>query len=355
MCLYPTLMKNKKYIKNNKNGGIIPPVNDPRVLWVPVACGNCMECRKAKKREWQIRLTEDIKHNTNGKFITLTFSDESIKKIIYENEELQNLSGYPLDNAIATRAVRLFSERWRKQYKKAPRHWLVTELGHENTENIHLHGILWTNIDYGKIASIWQYGYIWPKPREYNKTYVNPKTVNYTIKYVHKQDIDHPNYKSKILCSKGIGSDYTKTLNFENHKYKGENTNEGYKLPNGSTSSMPIYYRNKAFTDDEREKLWLHKLDKNEIWICGEKVAADDAKTEYELRQWYRRINKELGYGTNEKDYDQLNYENERRNLLNAKRVERATKKNQINDYTKIPGHENTEYHEGWKPISIQF
>ena len=32
MCLYPKLIKNRKYIANKKNGGNIPPVSDLRVL-----------------------------------------------------------------------------------------------------------------------------------------------------------------------------------------------------------------------------------------------------------------------------------------------------------------------------------
>ena len=81
MCLYPQLIKNPKYKENKKNGGRIPPVLDKRVLWVPIGCGQCMECRGQKKREWQVRLQEDIKKHTNGKFITLTFSNESIAKL----------------------------------------------------------------------------------------------------------------------------------------------------------------------------------------------------------------------------------------------------------------------------------
>ena len=30
MCLYPKLIKNKKYTKNKKNGGVIPAVSDIR-------------------------------------------------------------------------------------------------------------------------------------------------------------------------------------------------------------------------------------------------------------------------------------------------------------------------------------
>ena len=160
MCLYPKLIQNRKYVANKKNGGVIPAVFDSRVLAVPVGCGRCMECMKKKSREWQARMLEDIKHNKNGIMVTLTFSDESIKNLKEDIENWQDEdykeSGYELDNAIAKLAVRRFNERWRKKHKKALRHWLVTELGHKNTENIHLHGIVWTDKDKKKIEKYWK-------------------------------------------------------------------------------------------------------------------------------------------------------------------------------------------------------
>ena len=48
MCLYPKLIKNKKYMSNKKNGGVIPAVSDERTLFVPVGCGKCIECLKQK-------------------------------------------------------------------------------------------------------------------------------------------------------------------------------------------------------------------------------------------------------------------------------------------------------------------
>ena len=210
MCLYPTLIKNPKYKANRKNGGNIPPVTDERVKYVPIGCQECIECRKQKAREWQTRMLEDLKDHTNGKFITLTFSNEELQELVKENKELQNLSGYILDNAIAVRAVRLFLERWRKEYKKSLRHWFVTELGHKGTENIHLHGIVWTNKTMDEIRAKWKYGYMWPRPGSKEKNYVNAKTVNYIIKYVTKVDEDHRYYKSQIMTSPGIGGNYTK-------------------------------------------------------------------------------------------------------------------------------------------------
>ena len=135
MCLYPRLIKNRKYVSNKKNNGIVPQAKDQRALWVPVGCGNCMECKKQKAREWQVRLHEEIRERKNGKFVTLSFSEQSLLEL---KNTIKGLSGYNLDNEIATKAIRRFLERWRKKYKKSVRHWLVTELGQTNTERIHI-------------------------------------------------------------------------------------------------------------------------------------------------------------------------------------------------------------------------
>ena len=48
MCLYPKMIKNPTYLPNKKNNNNPPEITDERVKWVPVGCGNCMECRKQK-------------------------------------------------------------------------------------------------------------------------------------------------------------------------------------------------------------------------------------------------------------------------------------------------------------------
>ena len=154
MCLYPKLIKNPKYRPNKKNNYNPPICEDDRVLYVPVGCGNCIECRNQKKREWQTRMNEEIKHDNTGQFITLTFNNEELQRLTEE-------TGIQESNAVATLAVRRFLERWRKKYKKSVKHWLVTELGHNGTERIHLHGILFTKENKETIENIWKYGKIW--------------------------------------------------------------------------------------------------------------------------------------------------------------------------------------------------
>lgn len=326
MCLYPTLIRNRKYTKTKKNGGNIPPIIDQRVKYVPIGCQRCIECVKQKARGWQLRLLEDIKTNTNGKFITLTFSNESILKLTEEND-FGEAEAYELDNALATRAIRLFLERWRKRFKKSVRHFFITELGHEGTENIHLHGILWTNETFDTIKQIWQYGYIWPKKDQYKQNYVSERTVNYIIKYITKRDSDHPNYTPKVLTSPGIGNQYTNGYAYLKNKFNGTDTIETYRTSTGHQIAIPIYWRNKIYTEQEREQLWLQRLDRNERWICGEMIPADDDKQIYGLLQWYRRKNKRLGYGSDEKNWQQEKYERERRRLLQATRIKNAREK----------------------------
>jgi hypothetical protein len=299
---------------NKKNGGVIPPVNDLRVLLVPVGCGKCIECRKQKARNWQVRLQEDLRKNKNGKFVTLTFNEIELQKL---DNEIKGLSGYDRDNEICRIAVRRYTERWRKKYKTTLRHWLVTELGSQSTERVHMHGIVWTQ-NKEDIQKIWKYGKVWIGK------YVSEKTINYIVKYVNKIDKAHKEYNSKIFTSKGIGKHYMDRQDKQRNAYKEEETIETYRTRKGIELGLPIYYRNKIYTEDEREKLWLEKLDKQERWVCGVKVDVSKGDQEYyKVLAEKRKMSKRLGYGDNSKNWEQKKYEADKRNL---KRLERVKK-----------------------------
>lgn len=347
MCLYPRLINNPKYKANKKNGGYIPPINDPRVLYVPYGCGNCIQCRKQKQREWMVRLLEDIKTNNNGKFITLTFSNESIQELtkianewtIYKKKYKwptvkqhtnkyyklpKPKHGYILDNEIATIAVHRLRERWRKKYKTSLRHWFVTELGHNGTENIHLHGIIWHNEPIEIIDKYWKYGFTHKgnyniKTGKYHN-YVNSGTIGYITKYVSKTDLLHQKYKPIILTSPGVGNNYTNTNQSNANKYKDENTNDLYKTSTGHKMTMPTYYKNKIYTDEEKEKLWLQKLDKDTRYVMGTKCKTEEEY--YKLLEVAREKSKALGYGSAAKDYNREEYEHRTRIIKQQKRIE---------------------------------
>lgn len=340
MCLYPKMMLNRKYLPNKKNGGHVPAVKDNRTLYVPVACTKCIECKRAKARDWRVRLLEDIKTHKNGHMVTLTFSNDSISELTNEiqmkildktlslskmtknktrNKEIDKLrskiNGYELDNEIATLAIRRFTERWRKQYKKTIRHWLVTELGHEGTQNIHMHGLVWTNEPFKEVEKHWKYGWIW------KGDWVNEATINYTVKYIHKQDLDHLYYNPKVLTSNGVGNNYTTTGNYKRNEFNAENTRETYKTRNGHEMTLPIYWRNKIYTEEQREQLWIQKLNKQKRYVLGEEIdISQNLEAYWKALEYYRKINKQLGYNDDKHNWKREEYEQQLRAINQQKR-----------------------------------
>lgn len=300
MCLYPRAIKNPKYRINKKNGGILPEMKDQRVQYVPVGCGNCIECRKQKANAWKIRLIEEIKDKKYKYFVTLTFSEENLNKIA--NKVNSNDS-----EIIATYAVRHFLERWRKKHKKSLKHWLITELGHKNTERLHLHGILITDseLSKSKLLYFWKYG------RVDNGVYCNSKSIGYITKYVTKIDIKHKGFIGKIFCSPGIGKNYITEEQRKAHQYEPNNTNELYCSESGQKYALPIYYRNKFFNEEEREDLWLERIKREERWVRGIHIDVSNKEGErryFEVLKQAQEDNKKMGYGDNSKEWKKRPY-----------------------------------------------
>ena len=92
--------------------------------------------------------------------------------------------------------------------------------------------------------------------------------------------------------------------------------------------ALPIYWRNKAFTEEEREKLWLYQLDKGKRYVMGEEidVTTDEGMNDYwQTLKYYQNKNTVLGFGNNEIDWNRRKYESELREL---KKLERQNKMN---------------------------
>lgn len=302
MCLYPRFIKNPAYSKQKYLK--IGVTQDERKKYVPIGCGECLECRRQKAQMWRVRLCEELKVNKYAYFVTLTFNNDNLEKLAKE-VDVKNAEC----NAVATHAVRRFLERWRKKYKKSLRHWLITELGHENTERIHLHGIIFSDFEITNelLQSFWKYGLA------DTGQYCNIQTINYIVKYVTKIDADHKNYKAVILTSAGIGKAFTETIAAKNtYKYRPHKTVEYYTLSNGYKVALPIYYRNKFWSPKERANLWTERLDKGEIFVNGIRIrnieSEDSQKYYYKLLEDLQRDNINLGYGDTSKEWQKEKY-----------------------------------------------
>lgn len=89
-----------------------------------------------------------------------------------------------------------------EKHRKPLKHWLITEMGHDNTKRIHLHGIIWTELTEEQFEKEWGYGWV------FFGYEVNERTINYIIKYITKKDEDNPEFNGKIFTSKRIGINY---------------------------------------------------------------------------------------------------------------------------------------------------
>lgn len=250
-----------------------------------IGCGKCIECRKKRANEWRVRLMVELKnHPYNAHFVTMTYNDESLAK--FEQEDALN---------VASRSIELFRKRWYKKFKCGIKHFLICELGGNNSQRMHLHGIVWTDKSKEEVEEVWGYGYV-----DYGE-FVNERTVNYIVKYIFKVDEKHPEFMTKIWVSKGIGQEYANKEGADFNKFRGLNTRDYYKMPTGLKVALPIYLRNKIFDDDEREILWMQKLNQKKRYVCGEKIDISTKKginLYFKCLQYHQERTKALGYSS---------------------------------------------------------
>lgn len=278
MCLYTKYILNKKYLPTKKNKYNPPECHDERLRYVPIKCGKCMECRKQKKREWYVRLSEELKKNRGALFLTLTFNEnmyEEVRRAV--NAGLQPTNEE--ENDMCRYAIRHWLELIRKRTGKSVKHWMISEKG-EDYNRIHMHGIVWCSKE---DVDAWRYGYT------YIGDYVNSKTINYITKYMLKINENCPEFIGKVFCSQGIGRGYENSTNARRNRYQGERTIETYKAEDGRELPMPKYYHDKIYSEEEREKLWVIKQERGYRYIGGEKCSTEDLEEWDNLTRYYQR------------------------------------------------------------------
>ena len=108
-----------------------------------------------------------------------------------------------------------------------------------------------------------------------------------------KDDLNNREFTGKVLTSAGMGKQYFERGDWKFNRYNGKNTREYYVFKNGTKAMMPRYYRDKIYSEEEKELLWLQKLDKGDTWVMGEKCKIDS--DEYKnLLSYYREQAKQI-------------------------------------------------------------
>lgn len=261
----------------------------------PFPCGRCGECRAKRVSAWSFRLMQEDKRSISSHFITLTYDTKHIP--ISPRGYMQ----------LSIRDLQLFFKKLRKAHgkdAKAIKYYAVGEYGGK-TWRPHYHIILfncrvelieaaWSviGIDKNACKTRFNIGNV-----HYGK--VSGASVGYTLKYISKpskipQHANDDRKKEFSLISKGIGSNYLNGRLIQWHKSDLENRYY-VNLNDGKKAAMPRYYKDKLYSQEEKERIVHHQNSERATRIIHDKYSFDveraHKKREYVKHQISKQLN----------------------------------------------------------------
>lgn len=260
-CLTPVIVKNDDRRKAKDFATNIFP------------CGKCPNCVKRRVQMWTFRLLQEQKISLSSVFMTLTYNDENLP---FSDNGLMTLHKPHFQN---------FMKRLRKHISNHEenvrlKYYTVGEYGSQY-HRPHFHSIMFNIPRYLLEAplvleTIWSHGTIRIDP-------CNAGTIGYVTGYVNKKTIrqETDELDDRLpecsMMSKGMGKNYL-TENIV--KYYKENLKPYMVIEGGVKMSIPRYYKDKIYTEAERELLQKEVLD----YLSDMEVISP--KDEAELTQW---------------------------------------------------------------------
>ena len=217
-------------------------VNNPRYpiysndRQVPVPCGKCPACLSRRTSVWTFRLKTQAKNANTSHFVTLTYDTRFVP--------ITKRGFLTLDK----RDVQLYFKRLRKSHPKEVqiKYYLAGEYG-SKTLRPHYHIILF-NADIELIHKAWDKG-------EVHIGELTEASAAYTAKYInkgkiipmHQNDDRLPEFS---LMSKKLGLNYLseKIINYHRADFE----RNFITLEDGKKISLPRYFREKIWTEQER-------------------------------------------------------------------------------------------------------
>lgn len=247
-CIHPITVKNPKGIGT-----------------LPAPCGACPGCRQQRAAAWAFRLQQEQKQHDKSIFVTLTYDEFHVKGSEYGLLTLDK------------RDLQTFFKRLRYYNPSGGiRYYACGEYGGQ-TRRPHYHAIIFSAYE-DDVARAWQLG---------NTHFgeVNPRTISYVTKYLCKPRIgksdDDDRQPEFALMSKGLGLNY---LTDEMRAYHEKGSKSFVTLPGGLKQALPRYYRDKVFTEAQREEI-NEQAYKKQNEALKKAVQEAGSYTEYENRR----------------------------------------------------------------------
>ena len=204
--------------------------------YIQVPCGKCLACIQRKARDWNFRLRAEVRNSLNTYFVTLTYNEECRPK-----------------DGVSKRDVELFLKKVRENFPyESFRYFLISEYGPTRSHRPHYHGVFMFNDKvYSRIElrnileKCWPKGFI-------RVSKITPARIYYCCRYAWKPKTLPKNQNEPFMsCSRrpAIGKCFLtdKLVNQQKQLLEDSVITGGYKV------RMPRYYRDKIFTQEEKE------------------------------------------------------------------------------------------------------
>lgn len=259
MCDFPLTVKNQQYGKYHR-----PSVNIGNMIQVP--CGSCVICLQNRSNSWYLRLHHELKSAITAHFVTLTYNNESLKRT--ENGLL----------TVNKSDVQNYFKRLRKrENNKDIKYYLGSEYG-EKEQRPHYHAIIFNVAIKANIARAWRLN-DYPLGNVHIGE-VTEASIKYVTGYIGKKiGIPHTDYDDRTkefsLMSKKIGLE-----NFMKNSSFNLNNEVGYTQINGIKYNLPRYYKEKLFTQNQKQNVSAKNYD-NHVKNLDKKINSFNSYKDY--------------------------------------------------------------------------
>lgn len=203
-----------------------------------VPCGKCPVCKKRRAAQWAFRLSIEDRQHTESHFVTLTYSDENLPR---------DDCGYP---TLLKSDLQKYFKRLRYISGKGVdvKYFACGEYG-THTSRPHYHAIVY-GVSQDDIVAAWRLD-----GKNIGHVHIgstSQASARYVANYLCKSLATGLNYsqeKEFQVMSKGLGKAY---LTPEVYKWHQENAANYLAAIGKVKQSLPRYYKDKIFTQEER-------------------------------------------------------------------------------------------------------
>lgn len=207
-------------------------------VWQTVPCGQCLECRIARTRDWKYRMKFELTSWSSASFVTLTYDDNHLPP---------NKSLIKADLQKFIKRLRFqLTEKYGKDYRI--KYFACGEYG-DKFGRPHYHTIIFgvhPENDRALIQSCWKFCQ-WYKLSHKSIGNVTEDSINYVAGYIQKKQLGKANTDKyeKLgllppfqLCSQGLGLEFLL-------KHQDMFRQDGCIKDKGRNIPLPRYYKKK--------------------------------------------------------------------------------------------------------------